>query len=658
MTVKVQERAVPEAGGVLPWPMTLCGLVAMSAVYLNGGRFPGLVVLAAGLVLAGVVGGRVRLSFWSGLVVRGVMVLAVAVLMGVPAEPIAQWYVKPAYTSRLGVLLAAELVLRAWMKPRRASEQGPMLLVAAGMMMCAADTLDRAVMAVTVPLFVLATLLVAGRMNAMAVGSPPAGVRGTGWRGGWGGWRWAMAVVALGLGFGLVLLVRAADREITNWAMNFVQTPVTRRAQIGLGMSPRLQSIFNPAASPDRVLRLEGFRGERHVRVLSYTSYVDGIWLPRENDRDYRAVSSAVLRGEADASGAPAGGVWGRRVRITPLAPELTTFVAVPVDAVSVDLPVPADRDSTGTIRLIRGETLGAYEVLMGGEEMRVPLLPPPVSPMREVLLTVPSSIDRRVAELSRQVVGDAQDAEGKVRRIVTYLRSNHGYSLEFEPEGDPLSDFVLNQRAAHCQYFASAVVMMSRMVGVPARFVTGFLAHEAESEMSTVVRQRDAHAWAEVYIEGKGWMVAEATPAGGLPNGLFPEVGWVRRTWEAVVDFPGRVRAWLEGMALEAAAVWLLGLGLAAAGAYGGWRRWAAWRRGRIVWAGEVDPQLARAAARFDRLLARAKRPCPPGKTWREHVTFWPEAGAFLDAYDAARYGGRSAAEAVRLLEQLSPPR
>lgn len=75
----------------------------------------------------------------------------------------------------------------------------------------------------------------------------------------------------------------------------------------------------------------------------------------------------------------------------------------------------------------------------------------------------------------------------------------------------DFCSWFLLRSREGYCTYFATALTLLCRMEGIPARYVTGFTADAGEE---SIVRARDAHAWCEIYLNGFGWLTLDATPA------------------------------------------------------------------------------------------------------------------------------------------------
>jgi hypothetical protein len=105
---------------------------------------------------------------------------------------------------------------------------------------------------------------------------------------------------------------------------------------------------------------------------------------------------------------------------------------------------------------------------------------------------------------------------------VTRTLRSKHGYTLEPTPPAagvDPVESFLLGEHAGHCELFASAAVLLLRVRGVPARYVTGFRGGEWNAVGNYVaVRDDRAHAWAEAFVADGGWVRVDATPPGAAP--------------------------------------------------------------------------------------------------------------------------------------------
>ncbi len=105
-------------------------------------------------------------------------------------------------------------------------------------------------------------------------------------------------------------------------------------------------------------------------------------------------------------------------------------------------------------------------------------------------------------------------------RRLQSYLKASgeFRYTLKANvtnPNIDPLEDFLLNRKMGHCEYFASALVLMLRSVEIPARLVSGFKGGSHNDSTGWFeVEERHAHAWVEAYIDEK-WQVLDPTPAG-----------------------------------------------------------------------------------------------------------------------------------------------
>jgi transglutaminase-like putative cysteine protease len=137
--------------------------------------------------------------------------------------------------------------------------------------------------------------------------------------------------------------------------------------------------------------------------------------------------------------------------------------------------------------------------------------------------LQTPGRLDPRVRDLAASVVRDsgAVNRYDQARAIEKYLQTQLGYTLDLKVgQGgrDPLPDFLFNIRAGHCEYFATAMVIMLRSQGIAARLVNGFQTGEYNDAADVyTVTQADAHSWVEAYFPRTGvWVTFDPTPAAG----------------------------------------------------------------------------------------------------------------------------------------------
>lgn len=138
-----------------------------------------------------------------------------------------------------------------------------------------------------------------------------------------------------------------------------------------------------------------------------------------------------------------------------------------------------------------------------------------PESFLRHYLQT-PLELER-VAALAQDITKDQQTSYEKAAAIERYLSLNFRYSLDIPvlTHGRPLDEFLFERKTGYCEHYATAMVIMLRTVGVPARLVTGFLATEwNEYGNYYLVRQQDAHAWVEMHLPQSGWIHMDPTPA------------------------------------------------------------------------------------------------------------------------------------------------
>ncbi len=219
---------------------------------------------------------------------------------------------------------------------------------------------------------------------------------------------------------------------------------------------------------------------------------------------------------------------------------------------------------------------------------------------IRAAYLQVPSSLPGRVASLAAQIAGAATDPYDESLRLQDYLRQTYVYRLDVPPAPagrDAVDYFLYEAPGGYCTYFASALAVMLRTLGVPARVATGYAMGEYDSSRGAYrVAGAAAHAWVEVYFPTYGWVEFEPTPA----RAVFerPAGGSVATATPAVAP-PGGPAA-----VSPAARVWAVWAGLwVALLAVAGWARWqfAARRptgpRQRVLWLyGRMRSALSRA--------------------------------------------------------------
>jgi len=185
---------------------------------------------------------------------------------------------------------------------------------------------------------------------------------------------------------------------------------------------------------------------------------------------------------------------------------------------------------------------------------------------------TLPEGGNPRARALAEEWRRTSPDDAVIVRRAVEFFAaSGLGYTLEPPLLGrDSVDEFLFDTREGFCEHFASAFVFLMRAAGVPARVVTGYQGGELNYvDRIITVRQSDAHAWAEVYLAGRGWTRVDPTGAavpGRIDSGIArtvregdpvpllmrPQLEWLRSlrsNWEALQH---RWNVWVLGYGVE----------------------------------------------------------------------------------------------------------
>jgi protein-glutamine gamma-glutamyltransferase len=135
----------------------------------------------------------------------------------------------------------------------------------------------------------------------------------------------------------------------------------------------------------------------------------------------------------------------------------------------------------------------------------------------RQNWLELPPSFNPRTLELAAQWQRETPDHETLVKRALSLFNTEKFFYTVKPPllGRNSVDDFLFNTRSGFCEHYASAFVVLMRALDVPSRVVTGY--HGAEKnpvDNYWVVKQADAHAWAEVWIDKKGWIRVDPTSA------------------------------------------------------------------------------------------------------------------------------------------------
>lgn len=618
-----------------PWPAAVAALVAFAALAIASGAYLSLGALAVGLGLSYVFGVRfenLALTKWTLRIV--VVGLAVLTYLAIAVKD-DNSFLDMRYAYSFALAAAAEIVLQFWRREPTAGPRAPFVTFLNAFVFlagCSAFDTDTHLIWYLAPAFFLFFIL---SLPGFRVGSTiPL--------------RYALlpALLAVALGG-----AGHAGFYVYRGALNALgaQSLAGRHTSVSIGMSgqPLLGSSFTLQDSLTRVLRIQNLGDDPYLRGMTFDTYTGRTWGPALDQRTFLIYHPGP--GQPTPGAEP-----GRYERLDDTVPILFT----PLHAASVtaesghtldwarhtDGPLQTTANDTDplTYTVTRGD--GAFPATLTSEQEARDLV-------------VPKEIDPRVIALAKKTGVGLTDPQDKITAVVRFLHENNQYSLTVNAgAGDPISNFILQRKSAHCEFFASSAVVLLRVLGVPTRYVSGYFAHEGDGKAQTLVRQRDAHAWAESWVPGTGWVTVDATPGGGRPDALAkPIPGW-ERLWERAQDGLAALRRWVtdSGWGQKIAVFALLVLGLLVPQVY----RW--WRARQLAGAGfhytPPAPALAALGRRFEGLIARRLLPCPPGLPWEAHLAVVSsERGedladwqTFARAFGRARFGG-AASEAER---------
>ena len=246
----------------------------------------------------------------------------------------------------------------------------------------------------------------------------------------------------------------------------------------------------------------------RRWRVAAYDRYTGEGWTRTGNRRPYEE--------PLETPQAPARSLRQRvraesTLEVMPAAwrPRTVEGAAAAVEVTSAGDLAPESALPAGSTYTVESRVPSATAVVLREAD---PEYPPE---LLSRYTQVPDGVPDRVAERAAAVAGDTDGPYGTAEAVRDWLAANREYSLSVErPAGDVADAFLFEMAEGYCTYYATAMAVMLRTQGVPARFVVGYTAGERVPD-GWVVRGYHAHAWVEVYVPGAGWVEFDPTPGG-----------------------------------------------------------------------------------------------------------------------------------------------
>lgn len=327
-----------------------------------------------------------------------------------------------------------------------------------------------------------------------------------------------LALVMLGQSLPLMLvLFLLVPRIPPLWSLEI------ERGEMRTGVSDSMApgEVSSLSQSNELAFRVEFFGDvppprERYWRGLTYAEFEDGRWsqsVHRELRHDYVRFPGdpgpapdwmTALRADRD------GIRYRYRVVMEPSQRQWLYAMTVPF-ANQRELGLARD------MRLIKRDDVNstfAYEVTSYPDMRRGRTLE---GTYRRYLLDLPEQGNSRARRLAREWHGQADSDQAYIQRVLGWFRDEaFFYTLNPPPTGDDMvDDFLFDTRRGFCGHYASAFTFLMRAAGIPARVVAGYQGGEMNPLGNHLrVRQRDAHAWVEVWLDGQGWVEADPSAA------------------------------------------------------------------------------------------------------------------------------------------------
>lgn len=343
-------------------------------------------------------------------------------------------------------------------------------------------------------------------------------------------WIILIAVVALAGHVGhqqLRALHSTLEGELARWFVSlFNRQGNLNESQTAIGRIGRIQ------LSGNIVFRVQPESGDRTPSLLrdaSYDTYRNGVWRGTQND------FTPVFVDTNDVAVLQTPKKLNFSVRIAGYLKRGRGYLVLPQGAYEIhEIPAILYTNRLGVAKVEAGPGLLNLVAFYG---------PGSSSDARpgETDLEIPENEKSTVTALAHELNLEGKSEREKLETIKQFFAKNFSYSLQItrkhidrSGQKTPLGQFLATTRSGHCEYFATATVMLLRAAKIPARYATGYVVDDSSRHGKTyLVRERDAHAWVLVFREDKGiWEEFDTTPASDRAEAFHAA------KWEPVSDF------------------------------------------------------------------------------------------------------------------------
>jgi len=299
------------------------------------------------------------------------------------------------------------------------------------------------------------------------------------------------------------------------------KTVFGERADLNQMISPELlkdqEAIVIRAICPDE---------PGYLRGQAYTSYFKGQWkragdpqltmrLRDSEGKDYRTFS-INKRAKSKYS-----------IEILVSAKLASKSLFLPGNFTQIDIIANSLRyTDNGNVNLSDWITDGGYTIYRP-ENISDSSWPLPLNPDPAVYTQLPNYMPEEIDPILKslpKLKSPGINDQGRIAVLLKYFQDNFKYKIREQPVNlvDPVLGFLKTSREGHCELYATSMIILLRRLGIPARYVTGFVCAERHpAGYYYVARVGNAHAWVEAFDrDRKKWLLVEPTPPSGIPHG------------------------------------------------------------------------------------------------------------------------------------------